>query len=68
MPARPRRMGLTLVTRRSDKVVSLAWGLEVDENRVIMESVKGISEQLGPHSLSSITNLRQFHLLNQFFQ
>lgn len=48
--------------------MSLVWGLEVDENRVIVESVKGISEQLGPHSLSSITNLRQSNLLNQFFQ
>lgn len=48
--------------------MSLVWGLEVDENRVIVESVKGIPEQLGPHSLSSITNLRQSNLLNQFFQ
>lgn len=63
-------MGLTLVTRQNDKAVSQLQGLEVDENKGgARVSVKGISEQLGPHdSLSSITNPRRSHLLNQFFQ
>lgn len=60
---------MTLVTRQNDKAVSQLQGLEVDEDGVARVSVKGISEQLGPHdSLSSITNPRRSHLLNQFFQ
>lgn len=63
-------MGLTLVTRQNNKAVSQLQGLEVDENKGgARVSVKGISEQHGPHdSLSSITNPRRSHLLNQFFQ
>lgn len=63
-------MGVTRATRQNDKAASQLQGLEVDENNGgAGVSAKAIAEQLGPHdSLSSITNPRRSHLLNQFFQ